>query len=221
MDESGNYGQCDFEGDGVTDRFFATGQTWWYSSGGTGPWAYLNTSTKRRSELALGDFDSDGRCDVKAGSVISKGGTGPGKLSSAASSGRTITASLAVWSMDRGRSGRTLPGSRRQQLADGGTGDFDGDRNDDILWQQTTGQVAIWFMRRGSRVGRPTLEGRCRGLAIQGVGDFDGDGSSDILWRNADGQLAIWFRGDPVTPLTRPPTRASTTLPRPSIWRGR
>ena len=59
---------CDFNGDGATDDFLATGVTWWYRSGALGaesPWRYLSTSTKRRNKLILADFSGDGICDVK------------------------------------------------------------------------------------------------------------------------------------------------------------
>jgi len=72
---SDRYGTCDFDGDRVDDRFMATGETWWYSSRGTGPWAYLNTSAKLLPELTLGQFDGDNRCDVAAGELLSSGGT--------------------------------------------------------------------------------------------------------------------------------------------------
>ncbi len=67
---------CDFDGDGVPDRFMTTGQTWWFSSNkGQGPWTFLNASTLQLRDLALGYFDGDGLCDVAAGGVIYSGGT--------------------------------------------------------------------------------------------------------------------------------------------------
>jgi hypothetical protein len=77
IDGSARIGLCDFDGDGTNDRFMATGQTWWYASRGTGHWVYLNTSKKLLSELTLGHFDGDNRCDVVADGLISRGGTGP------------------------------------------------------------------------------------------------------------------------------------------------
>jgi hypothetical protein len=76
IDGSDRYGFCDFDGDGADDRFMATGETWWYASGGTGPWVYLNTSQRLLSELTLANFDGDNRCDVVSGDLISSGGTG-------------------------------------------------------------------------------------------------------------------------------------------------
>jgi hypothetical protein len=62
---------CDFEGDGINDLFLTTGQTWWYSSAGTGPWTYLNASTLslQHGDISLGYFDGDNLCDVVAGGV--------------------------------------------------------------------------------------------------------------------------------------------------------
>jgi hypothetical protein len=51
----------------------ATGVTWWFSSGKTGPWNYLNASTKRLSEVQLGYVNGDNRCDVVADGVVYSG----------------------------------------------------------------------------------------------------------------------------------------------------
>jgi hypothetical protein len=75
-----------------------------------------------------------------------------------------------------------------------GIGDFDGDRKSDILWQNTDGTVAIWFMN-GTTVG-PGSGGVAlvpSAWQIKGIGDFNGDRKSDILWQNTDGTVAIWF----------------------------
>lgn len=68
-------GSCDFDGDGVNDSFLATGATWWFSSGGTMPWTFLRASTARLSDVTLGNFVGDSRCDVKVGSAVYNGGT--------------------------------------------------------------------------------------------------------------------------------------------------
>ena len=67
---------CDFDGDGIPDRFMATGQTWWFSSNhGQGPWVYLNASTFRLADVTLSYVDGDGLCDVTAGGIVYSGGT--------------------------------------------------------------------------------------------------------------------------------------------------
>jgi hypothetical protein len=78
---------CDFDGDGKPDTFIATEQTLWYCPGpsdcvtsiGTGKpaWVYLNSSTKRVDQLALGHFSGGHVCDVVDGGLISVGGSGP------------------------------------------------------------------------------------------------------------------------------------------------
>jgi hypothetical protein len=79
VDTFGQYGVCDFDGDGVDDLFLATGATWWFSSSGNFQWSYLNDKTERLEQLRLGYFDDDLRCDVLADHngqwMISSGGT--------------------------------------------------------------------------------------------------------------------------------------------------
>jgi hypothetical protein len=77
-----------------------------------------------------------------------------------------------------------------------GTGDFNADRQTDILWRNyATGQNAVWFMNGTTNTGYtylPTVSDS--NWQIVGTGDFDGDGKTDILWRNyATGQNAVWF----------------------------
>jgi hypothetical protein len=198
VNESGNYGSCDFDADGVADKFFATGQTWWYSSAGTSHWIYLNTSPRRLSQVTLGDVNGDGRCDVSADGMISSGGTGPWRASLGGILWQSATGQLAEWTVDGGRVvSEAYPGLVDRTWALKGTGDFDADGQHDILWQHTNGQVALWHMSRGTRLGEHYPGGQVPATwSIQGVGDFDGDGHSDVLWRDGQGQLAIWFKGD-------------------------
>ena len=209
VNESDNLGQCDFDGDGMHDKFFATGQTWWYSSAGTSHWIYLNTSTKRVSDVTLGDVDYDGKCDVVSGSMVSSGGTGPWRVLVAGILWQNASGQLATWTLDGGRVvSEAYPGLVDSTWQLKRTADFDGDGQSDILWQHATGQVAIWYMSRGARVAEGYPGGRVpASWRIQATGDFDGDGRSDILWRDDTGQLAIWFEGkleDAVRPAAYP-----------------
>jgi FG-GAP-like repeat len=75
-----------------------------------------------------------------------------------------------------------------------GTGDFNGDGMSDILWRDTSGNVAIWEMngtailnQNSSFVGTVAVQ-----WSIPVAGDFNGDGMSDILWRDTSGNVAIW-----------------------------
>jgi FG-GAP-like repeat len=60
----------DFDGNGVSDIFYADGQTWWVSYGGNTPFVQVQTSSFRRQDLLFGDFDGNGTTDVfSVGSV--------------------------------------------------------------------------------------------------------------------------------------------------------
>ncbi len=77
VDGMNELGTCDFDGDGVDDKFLATGQNWWFSSGGTGAWNFLRGSLKRRAQVALGYFDSRAGCDVSVDGTVYSGGKDP------------------------------------------------------------------------------------------------------------------------------------------------
>jgi WD40 repeat protein len=76
-----------------------------------------------------------------------------------------------------------------------GTGDFDGNGTSDILWRDSSGNVAIWEMN-GTQLVAAGFAGPGPvplNWQIVGTGDFNGDGKTDILWRdNNSGNVAIW-----------------------------
>jgi hypothetical protein len=74
-----------------------------------------------------------------------------------------------------------------------GTGDFNGDGNADILWQNDDGTPAIWLMNSTSIIGGGGLANPGPSWHVAGAGDFNGDGNADILWQNDDGTPAIWL----------------------------
>ena len=68
-------------------------------------------------------------------------------------------------------------------------GDFDNDGKSDILWQNNSGQVAVWLMNGSSITGSGVLhENPGPTWHVKGAADFDGDGKADILWQNDSGQ---------------------------------
>ena len=72
--------------------------------------------------------------------------------------------------------------------------DFNDDGFSDILWQNDSGQAAIWEMNGTNQIaGGSQLVGGNPGPSWKeiGTGDFNGDGHSDILWQNSNGQAAI------------------------------
>ena len=77
-----------------------------------------------------------------------------------------------------------------------GTGDFNGDGRDDILWRNTAGQLSDWLGNANGGF-TPNDANAFRNVPtnwhVAGVGDFNGDGRDDILWRNDAGQLSDWL----------------------------
>ena len=77
-----------------------------------------------------------------------------------------------------------------------GTGDFNGDGRDDILWRNDAGQLSNWLGQANG--GFVSNDANAFGSAptswsIVGTGDFNGDGRDDILWRNTNGTVTDWL----------------------------
>lgn len=76
-----------------------------------------------------------------------------------------------------------------------GTGDFDGDHDDDVLWHNTaTGEVRGWTLQNGVRVaGAQVRTGVGSMYRVVATLDTDHDGDDDIVWRNeATGDVYAW-----------------------------
>jgi hypothetical protein len=75
-------------------------------------------------------------------------------------------------------------------------GDFDGDGQSDLLFQDNDGFLAVWLMN-GTSVSSAgfTLPSNVGDAAFRVAtsGDFNRDGSDDIIFQHTDGTLAIWF----------------------------
>jgi hypothetical protein len=82
--------------------------------------------------------------------------------------------------------------------------DSNGDGDSDILWQNDSGQVAIWLMNSTAPFSE-VLVGANPGPSWQviGAGDFNGDRDADILFQNTNGQAAIWLMNG-TTPFSEP-----------------
>jgi hypothetical protein len=80
-----------------------------------------------------------------------------------------------------------------QRVSPTNTNDFNRDGLSDILWRDTGGDMAVWFM---NGVQTATIAGYVSvplSWSIFHTGDFNGDGISDILWHDTSGNVAIWF----------------------------
>ncbi len=71
---------------------------------------------------------------------------------------------------------------------------FNVDRQSDILWRDTSGNMAIWEMNGSTILNENTagLGGVPTIWSIVGQRDFNADGKADILWRDTSGDIAIW-----------------------------
>ncbi|MGA9525059.1 MAG: FG-GAP-like repeat-containing protein, partial [Myxococcaceae bacterium] len=167
-DGFGQYGVCDFDGDGKDDLFLPTGATWWYSSGGKMHWSFLNAQPDRLHQLGLGDFNGDGRCDVFAlrGNTwaISYSGTAP------------FT---------------SLPGSYPLNMAELRFADFNNDKVTDIFHRSSDGQ---WSVVSPGIHGWRDLQSSSFPLTDLRFGDFNGDGAADVLSRSG-GRWAVSWSG--------------------------
>jgi hypothetical protein len=77
-----------------------------------------------------------------------------------------------------------------------GTGDFNGDGRDDILWRNDSGRVTDWLGNANSGFSGNFANADANAGTdwhIAGTGDFNGDGRSDILWRNDNGDVTNWL----------------------------
>jgi hypothetical protein len=78
-----------------------------------------------------------------------------------------------------------------------GTGDFNGDRHEDILWRHSTeGWLAVWFVQNNLVISTTYLSiSKMADTAwrVGGLGDMNADGFADVVWQHTDGRLAIWY----------------------------
>ena len=163
----GEYGVCDFDGDGKDDLFLATGASLWFKSAGKMQWTYLSNSTERLADVRLGDFDGDRRCDVL-------------RINHRTNQWETASGGSGPWT--------AIPGYtadiKMDQLA---VGDFDGDKVMDVFRRDGGGQ---WWAISPNRWDWTALQSSSAPLDHLRFGDFDGDGVTDVLGSNG-GQWSI------------------------------
>jgi hypothetical protein len=73
------------------------------------------------------------------------------------------------------------------------THDFNGDGRSDILWHDTSGNVAMWLMNGAQVMQSAGVGAAPTAWSIVGQRDFNGDGKSDILWHDTNGNVAMWL----------------------------
>ena len=126
-----------------------------------------------------GDFNSDGRDDV-----IWRRPDGAFTEWLGQANGGFVSNDANAWTV--------LPTSWRVD----GTGDFNGDGNDDILWRRSDGAFTEWLGQdNGGFVSNDANAFRNlpNSWQVVGTGDFNGDNRDDIAWRRNDGAFTVWL----------------------------
>jgi hypothetical protein len=180
-------GTGDFNGDGRDDivwRNIDTGQmtNWLGAANGGHSDNSVNASTSVATSwniAGVGDFNGDGRDDIvwrnENGTMTNWLGTASGAFADN-STNASVTVGT-IWHI-------------------AGTGDFNGDGRDDILWRNDLGEMTNWLGQAdGSFVNNPNASTTvATSWYIAGTGDFNGDGRDDILWRNdVTGDMTNWL----------------------------
>ena len=71
-----------------------------------------------------------------------------------------------------------------------GTGDFNGDNRDDILWRHDDGRITNWLGLANGGFADNAANGSTAvptAWRVASIGDYNGDNRDDILWRHDDG----------------------------------
>lgn len=163
----------DFDGDGCTDVFLATGTTWFYSRAGKGAWELLDTSRRRTRDLGFADVDNDGITDV-----IHR-----------RSSGKLVY-------LKRGTFDTVSLPSSPVSIEDLRFGDFDGDGRTDIFYTRG-GQWFVWYASTRVWTKEQTSSTPISEMLF---GEFDDVAGTDVAavrngaWSYSSGASEPWLR---------------------------
>jgi Ca2+-binding RTX toxin-like protein len=181
-------GTGDFNGDGFDDILWrhtdGTLSNWLNNAYGSGGFIPNDANAARFvptswTVVGTGDFNGDGRDDVLWRNSNGQVSDWLGQ----ANGGFVLNDAVALTQVDT--AWKVV-----------GTGDFNGDGRDDILWRHTNGSLSNWLgQANGGFVNNGAISGTFVPLTwtVVAVGDYNGDGRDDILWRNSNGIVTDWL----------------------------
>jgi hypothetical protein len=157
----------DFDGDGISDIFFADGQTWWVSYGGNTPFILVATSSFRVPDLRFGDFNGDGTTDVfSVGSVNWQ----------VSYSAKGVRGVFTEWQPLRSKLTNTADGLVVADFNGDGFADVAANSDDPLGWRISYGGFQDW-----AYVSQPY---GIVGPQVAGYGHFIGHVEADVLTWN-------------------------------------
>jgi hypothetical protein len=117
---------------------------------------------------------------------------------------QNTTGTVVAWYMG-GTDGSTFL-SAKQLAGDSATwhiaavADLNGDGKQDLIWQNSTGTVVVWYM--GGADGSvyqsaKQLAGDSTAWKLVAAADMDANGYADLLWQNTSGTVVAWYMGGP------------------------
>ena len=180
-------GTGDFNGNGSDDVLIANptgasetvGLLGYWESGVT--WTLINGYSPEWECVSTGDFNGDGKCDM----LWRNSFEGEGGL---------IYNAYCTWIMDDPVDWRMVSVANPDDWDFLCSGDFDGDKTNDIAMINDVGVVGIWGVDDGYLSSWSILSAvNPAEWQFSGVADFNGDGTDDIAWSNTTtGQAGCW-----------------------------